>query len=126
MLYGRMPDLGLWLGAVIVAHKLPAGYAIARRLRAQGGALASVALPACAVGVVAVPAALVTTGLPPSAPVGALCQGLAAGIFLQVGLECVASEGPGGGSALNTSGWRLWLPVGLGMGLMLGLRAIAG
>ena len=126
MLYGQMPELGLWLGTVIVAHKLPAGYAIARRLRAQGGALACVALPACAVGVVAVPAALLTTGLPPSAPVGALCQGLAAGIFLHVGLECVSSEGPGGGSALRTPGWRFWLPVGLGMGLMLGVRVMAG
>ncbi|WP_123591367.1 ZIP family metal transporter [Salinisphaera orenii] len=125
MLYGQMPELGLWLGTVIVAHKLPAGYAIARRLRAQGGALAGVALPACAVGLVAVPVATAAGVLPPSAAVGAVCQGLAAGVFLHVGLECVALEGPGG-AAVESPGWRIWLPVGLGMGLMMALRIAFG
>ncbi|WP_353248163.1 ZIP family metal transporter [Salinisphaera sp. T31B1] len=125
MLYGQMPELGLWLGTVIVAHKLPAGYAIARRLRAQGGALAGIALPACAVGVVAVPVAMATTVLPPSAAIGAVCQGLAAGIFLHVGLECVALEGAVN-AAVDTPGWRIWLPVGAGMALMMLLRIAFG
>ena len=120
-LYTRMPDLGLWLGTAIVAHKLPAGYAVARRLHARGGALASVALPACAVGVVAIITALASAALPPSVPVGAICQGLATGLFLHVGLECVALESPGAAD-LDTPGWRVWLPVGIGMALMLALR----
>lgn len=125
MLYARMPDLGVWLGLVIVAHKLPAGYAVARRLHRRGSALATVALPACAVGITAVPAALATGVLPPSLIVGAACQGLATGIFLHVGLECVTLEGPGAPDTAS-DGWRLWLAVLSGMVLMLFLRVSLG
>ena len=125
MLYARMPNLGVWLGLVIVAHKLPAGYAVARRLHRRGGALAAVALPACAVGITAVPAALTTGVLPASLIMGAACQGVATGIFLHVGLECVTLEGPGTPD-IESDGWRLWLPVLLGMVLMLSLRVGLG
>lgn len=125
MLYGRLPELGQWLGTVIVAHKLPAGYAVARRLHARGASPAAVALPACAVGIMAVPAALATGALPPSAAVGAACQGLATGIFLQVGLECVALESPAAADS-DVSGWRVWLPVLAGMAFMLALRIAFG
>lgn len=125
MLYARMPDLGLWLGTVIVVHKLPAGYAVARRLRTRGAALASVALPACIVGIVAIPVALAMAVLPPSLAVGAACQGVATGLFMHVGLECVALDGPGAAD-VTPAGWRIWLPVGVGMALMLALRVLFG
>ncbi|MES1947521.1 zinc transporter [Salinisphaera sp. C84B14] len=125
MLYAQTPGLGLWVGSVIVAHKFPAGYAVARRLRANGGALAGILLPACAVGIVAVLAAMTTGVLPPSVGVGALAQGLAAGIFLHVGLECVALEGPASARP-DTPGWHIWLPVALGILLMLVLKLAMG
>ena len=95
MLYARMPDLGLWIGTVIVAHKLPAGFVLARRQRRHRvAAVAPVLWLACAVGIAAIPTALATGGLPESAMIGALCQGLATGLFLHVGIECVGRDRP--------------------------------
>ncbi|MES1929065.1 zinc transporter [Salinisphaera dokdonensis CL-ES53] len=125
LIYARLPDLGVWLGTAIVAHKLPAGYAVARRLRERGDALAGVTWPACIVGIAAVPTALVVGALPPSISVAAACQGVATGIFLHVGLECVALDGPGADDTTRASA-SIGLPVLTGMGLMLVLRLAIG
>jgi len=126
MLYARMPELGLWLGTVVVAHKLPAGYAVARRLRKQRvAAVAPVLLPACAVGIAAIPTALATDVLPESAMIGALCQGLATGLFLHVGIECVGLDHPAEAD-VRDAGWRSWAAVMTGVLLMLALRVAGG
>ncbi|MES1927013.1 hypothetical protein [Salinisphaera sp. T31B1] len=81
VVYTGMPALGLSLGLAIVAHKLPAGYALAGALRDNGDSIASVALPACAIGLVSLPVALLA--LPAGLPHG-LLFGLASGLFLTV------------------------------------------
>lgn len=85
LIYARMPSLGLLLGVAIVSHKLPAGYALARR-RAQGGlAWHPVLWPACAVGLVCIPVGLWVA--PGSAADNAALFGFATGVFMYVGLD---------------------------------------
>lgn len=82
VVYTGMPSLGLSLGVAIVAHKLPAGYALARALRDHGRSTMSVALPACAVGLTSLPIAMAAGPL--LIPHG-LLFGLAGGLFVAVG-----------------------------------------
>ncbi|GAB3670873.1 hypothetical protein [Salinisphaera aquimarina] len=87
VVYTAMPALGLALALAIVAHKLPAGYALARALRDDGRSSLAVALPACAVGLASLPIALWPTRL--VLPHG-LLFGLASGLFLAVGAVYLA------------------------------------
>lgn len=91
MLYTFMPDLGLWLGVAIIAHKLPAGYALARGLHARGRSALAVAWPACAVGLAALPVSLVSAAWPSAPATAALCQGLSVGLFIHVSLDCATT-----------------------------------
>ena len=83
--YATMPALGPTLGLAIVSHKAPAGYAAARRLRRCGQPVASLMLPAAAVGLTALPVGLVD---PPSLDgAHALVFGGATGLFLHVAID---------------------------------------
>lgn len=85
LIYVRMPSLGLVLGVAIVAHKLPAGYVLARWRTQEGLARHPVLWPACAVALVSIPVGLwVSPGAPAD---NALLFGLATGVFMSVGLD---------------------------------------
>lgn len=83
--YGAVPSLSVLLGVVIIAHKLPAGYALARARQGMGRSRLPIVAPSVAVGLVAIPVALWMgrTG----AAGNTLLAGLATGIFLHVGLD---------------------------------------
>ncbi|TQQ83047.1 ZIP family metal transporter [Halonotius terrestris] len=85
IVYGSMPSLGLLLGLAIVSHKGPAGYAAARRLSRDGRPAAVLLLPAAAVGLTAIPTALLP--VPEQPIINALVFGFAAGIFLHVAMD---------------------------------------
>jgi len=93
-IYTAMPSLTSVLGVAIVSHKGPAGYAAARRLAGQGRSVVALALPAAAVGLIALPIGIV--GFDPSIAVRGLLAGLAAGVFLHVAVdllpECTAGS----------------------------------
>ena len=83
--YGAVPSLSALLGVVIIAHKLPAGYALARARQAMGRSRLPIVAPSFAVGLVAIPVAL---WLGRSGASGnTLLAGVATGIFLHVGLD---------------------------------------
>ena len=94
LVYGSMPALGLLLGLAIVSHKGPAGYAAATRLRESGKPISALLLPAAAVGITAIPAALLP--IPPIAAVNAAVFGFAAGIFLHLAMDFLPSCEVGG------------------------------
>lgn len=83
--YAAVPTLSVLLGVVIIAHKLPAGYALARARRALGRSRLPILVPACAVGLVAIPVALWAGRA--GAGGNTLLAGSATGIFLHVGLD---------------------------------------
>lgn len=83
--YSAVPSLSVLLGIVIIAHKLPAGYVLARARQALGQSRLPILVPSCAVGLVAIPVALLSGH---AGGVGnTLLAGLATGIFLHVGLD---------------------------------------
>lgn len=85
IVYGSMPSLGLLLGLAIVSHKGPAGYAAARRLQRNGRPVAILFVPAAAVGLTAIPTAVLPV---PEQPIlNAVVFGFAAGIFLHVAMD---------------------------------------
>jgi ZIP family zinc transporter len=92
--YTVLPDLGLLLGLGIVSHKGPAGYAAARRLRAQDEPVGVLALPASSVGVAALLVGLVE--LPSAMAFNGAVFGFAAGIFLHVALDFLPECETGG------------------------------
>jgi len=94
LVYGSMPGLGLLLGLAIVSHKGPAGYAAAHRLRRAGRSTSALLLPAAAVGITAIPAALLP--VPEIAVVNAAVFGFAAGVFLHVAMDFLPSCEVGG------------------------------
>jgi ZIP family zinc transporter len=94
LVYGSMPALGLLLGLAIVSHKGPAGYAAAHRLRETGKPVSALLLPAAAVGITAIPAALLP--VPDIATVSAAIFGFAAGVFLHVAMDFLPSCEVGG------------------------------
>lgn len=83
--YATMPALSPALGLAIVSHKVPAGYAAARRLHRMGHATSVLLVPAAAVMATAVPVGLLSP--PGSDVVHALVFGGATGIFLHVALD---------------------------------------
>lgn len=83
--YAAMPQLGLLLGAAIVAHKAPAGYAAAKRLSLQHKSTSLVLIPACAMGIAAIPISLVN--IPQSELLNALIFGIATGVFFHVAMD---------------------------------------
>lgn len=85
LVYAAMPQLGLLLGAAIVSHKAPAGYAASRRLTLQGNEASLVLLPACALGLAAIPFSLFN--IPENAFVNALVFGIATGVFFHVAMD---------------------------------------
>ncbi|WP_340098194.1 ZIP family metal transporter [Salinibaculum salinum] len=94
IVYGSMPELGLLLGLAIVSHKGPAGYAAAHRLRESGKPVSALLLPAAAVGLTAIPAALLPV---PEAPaINGAIFGFAAGVFLHVAMDFLPSCETGG------------------------------
>ena len=115
VVYVGMPAIGLSLGLAIVAHKLPAGYALARSLRNGGRSVAAVALPACAVGLAGLPVAL--AGSAPALPHG-LLFGVASGLFVAVGAHFIRHL-PWHRSALTAT----LAQMGLGAGAVIVLDA---
>ena len=93
-IYSAMPSLTSLLGIALVSHKAPAGYAAARRLAGRGRSVAVLALPAAAVGLVALPVGM--AGLTPSTVLRGLLFGVGAGVFLHVAVdllpECTAGS----------------------------------
>ncbi len=93
-IYTAMPSLTSVLGVALVSHKAPAGYAAARRLAGEGRSVVALALPAAAVGLIALPVGIV--GFDPSSVVRGLLFGIAAGVFLHVAVdllpECTAGS----------------------------------
>lgn len=87
--YTAVPSLSVLLGVVIVAHKLPAGYALARARQGLGRSRWPILAPSCAVGLIAIPVALwAGPHLGQSAGAdNAWLAGLATGVFLHVGLD---------------------------------------
>jgi len=94
LVYTSMPALSLLLGLAIVSHKGPAGYAAAHRLREANKPVSALLLPAAAVGITALPAALLT--VPEVAAVNAAIFGFAAGVFLHVAMDFLPSCEVGG------------------------------
>ncbi len=93
-IYAAMPSLTSVLGLAMISHKGPAGYAAARRLAADGRSVATLLLPAAAVGVIALPIGI--AGFSPPTVFRGLFFGVAAGVFLHVAVdmlpECTAGS----------------------------------
>jgi ZIP family zinc transporter len=94
IVYGSMPDLGLLLGLAIVSHKGPAGYAAAHRLRESGEPVSALLLPAAAIGLTAIPSALLE--LPNAPAINGAIFGFAAGVFLHLAMDFLPSCEAGG------------------------------
>lgn len=82
-LYARMPALGIAAGAGIIAHKMPAGYLLARQLKTRQTRVRDITLPALATGLGALPVAI---WRPDSVLPAGLLLGIAGGLFAYVGL----------------------------------------
>jgi ZIP family zinc transporter len=85
VVYGSLPSLTSLFGYAVVAHKLPAGFGGAAALDRDGLPHVTMALPAAAVGLTAIPAALVTPALGPV--VKAVLYGVSTGVFAHVALD---------------------------------------
>jgi len=94
LIYTSMPALSLLLGLAIVSHKGPAGYAAAHRLQDADKPVSALLLPAAAVGITALPVALLP--VPDVAAVNAAIFGFAAGVFLHVAMDFLPSCEVGG------------------------------
>jgi ZIP family zinc transporter len=95
VVYGSLPSLTPLFGYGVVAHKLPAGFGGAEALERDGLPVLTMALPATAVGLAAVPLALATPTLGPV--VKAVFYGVSTGVFAHVAVDMVP-ECTGGGS----------------------------
>jgi ZIP family zinc transporter len=93
-IYTAMPSLTSILGLALISHKAPAGYAAARRLVDADRSVATLLLPAAAVGLVALPVGI--AGVRPPTGLRGLLFGVAAGVFLHVAVdllpECTAGS----------------------------------
>ncbi|MGB7755192.1 MAG: hypothetical protein WBL23_03915 [Salinisphaera sp.] len=98
--YSAVPSLSALLGIVIIAHKLPAGYVLARARQAVGRSRLPILLPACAVGLVAIPVALLAGHAGGGG--NTVLAGLATGIFLHVGLDFARQPTAGQAAASGT------------------------
>lgn len=119
LIYARMPSLGWLLGVAIVSHKLPAGYALARRRIEAAQSLYPVLWPACAVGLLCVPIGL---WVPAAAPAdNAVLAGFATGLFMYVGLDF---SRPAEGD-VSTISWPAFIAaLAVGAVLVAGLKYI--
>lgn len=95
VVYGSLPTLTSLFGYAVVAHKLPAGFGGAAALDHDDLPMVVMALPAAAVGLTAIPAALLTPDLAPA--VKAAFYGVSTGVFAHVALDMIP-ECSGGGS----------------------------
>lgn len=82
-LYAHMPTLGIAAGAGIIAHKMPAGYLLARQLKTQRTRVRDITLPALATGLGALPIAI---WRPDTVLPAGLLLGIAGGLFAYVGV----------------------------------------
>lgn len=87
--YATMPELGLLPGLAIISHKIPAGYAAARRLASKGNAVFILLIPSCAVALTAIPVSFMH--LPRNPVVNGIIFGIATGIFLHVAVDFLPS-----------------------------------
>lgn len=87
LIYAQMPTMGWLLGAAIVAHKMPAGYALARRRQYAQIVRHPILWPACGVGLTAIPVGLLAA--PGVSAASTACFGLATGVFIHVALNIV-------------------------------------
>lgn len=114
-LYTIAPKLGWGVGLAILAHKMPAGYALARRLADGPRQQILVVLPALSTGLGALCIAIMPAVV---APPAGLVFGAAAGLFLFVALAFFASSAKAdpldvtdwlffglGGTIIATTGW---------------------
>ncbi len=85
LLYAALPALGLLLGIAIVSHKAPAGYAVSKRLSVQGMPASLIIIPACALGLAALPLSLID--VPENTVINAIIFGIATGIFFHVAMD---------------------------------------
>lgn len=83
--YAAMPGLSLLLGVAIVSHKAPAGYAAARRLTIKNASPYLLLLPACAIGLTALPVSMIE--IPGNPILNALIFGFATGVFFHVAID---------------------------------------
>ncbi|WP_123659301.1 hypothetical protein [Salinisphaera japonica] len=88
-LYTFLPALGWTAGLAILAHKAPAGYLLARRLREADRSRALVGWPAMATGLGALSIAMMHPTLPISS---GLMFGIAAGLFSFVALGFIRNS----------------------------------
>lgn len=101
VVYGSLPSLTPLFGYGVVAHKFPAGFGGAEALSRDGLPAVVMALPAAAVGLAAVPLAVVTPDLGPV--VKAVFYGVSTGVFAHVALDMVP-ECTGGGAGHSHGG----------------------
>jgi ZIP family zinc transporter len=85
VIYAALPTIGLLLGLAIVSHKGPAGYAAARRLHKEGKPVSVLLFPAAAVGLTAIPVAVLDPTF--SVSMQAAVFGFGAGVFLHVAMD---------------------------------------
>lgn len=85
IVYAAMPGLSLILGIAIISHKGPAGYAAARRLAHKEHDPYQLLLPACAIGLTALPVSFIN--IPGNGLLNALIFGFATGIFFHVAID---------------------------------------
>lgn len=85
LVYNTLPELGAVLGLSIVSHKAPAGYAASHRLSRAGRRTSVLLVPACGVGLTALPVGLLE--LPDDPMLSGAVFGFAAGIFLHVAMD---------------------------------------
>ncbi|MFC7132449.1 MULTISPECIES: ZIP family metal transporter [Salinibaculum] len=95
VVYGTLPSLTPLFGYGIVAHKLPAGFSGAETLDRDDLPLVVMALPAAAVGLVAIPLSISTPAL--GSVIKALFYGVSTGVFAHVAIDMIP-ECSGGGS----------------------------
>lgn len=84
-IYTAMPGLSLILGIAIISHKGPAGYAAARRLAHNNRDPYQLLLPACAIGLTALPISFID--IPAHNLLNALIFGFATGVFFHVAID---------------------------------------
>ena len=83
--YAAMPGLSALLGVAIVSHKGPAGYAAARRLAHKQHDPYQLLVPACAIGLTALPVSFIA--IPGNTLLNALIFGFATGVFFHVAID---------------------------------------
>lgn len=111
-LYTLAPKLGWGVGLAVLAHKAPAGYALARRLSKRPRQQILVVLPALATGLGALGVAIMPAVV--ALPAG-MIFGIAAGLFLFVAAAFLASSVNTG--SLDTVDWLMFGLGGMAIAL---------